>query len=271
MCFRSALVGRYDNGGLSGAWLAGQFRSPRHFGFSLIELLVVIGIVGILIGILLPTLALARRQARTVKGLAHLSQIGRGIQAYAEDFEGMLPVGYLDMGNGHATNWTTLVHGYLTGWGMTDATLKPASFLDVFKDPNARLPGGRVHYTAHPILMPDLSPMRPIQSTYPVSRLVRADQVILVMDGTQDPSQQFNAHATAWQLDALAIWSKWRFDARDTDNGDLIDPGPNQDMPTSAGHIRWRQFDGSANFLYVDGHAATRSPQEITKTSIRVD
>ena len=248
-----------------------RYRQSRLAAFSLLELLVIISVVAILIAILIPALAAAKQQARTMKGLAQLSQIGRAIHVYAVEYEGMLPVGYLELGNDQDTNWTTLLHGYLTGSGMTDATLNPATFLEVFADANAKLPRGRVHYTAHPILIPDLSPRRPIKTTYRVSSLKRPAEIVLVMDGVQDPANQFNAHATAWRLDGGAIWTQWRYDRADPDNADPIDPGPNQDTPEAAGHIRWRQPGTRANFLYTDGHAATRHPFQITKSHIRVD
>jgi prepilin-type N-terminal cleavage/methylation domain-containing protein/prepilin-type processing-associated H-X9-DG protein len=59
--------------------------------FTLVELLVVIGIIALLISILLPTLGRARKHANTVKCAANLRSILQGMQIYASQNNGAFP------------------------------------------------------------------------------------------------------------------------------------------------------------------------------------
>src|ERR1700675_1325002 len=64
-------------------------------GFTLVELLVVIGIIALLISILLPTLNKARESANAIKCAAHLRSIGQGLAIYVSQNKGTLPRAYL--------------------------------------------------------------------------------------------------------------------------------------------------------------------------------
>src|SRR4051812_15731290 len=63
---------------------------PSRRAFTLVELLVVIGIIALLISILLPTLSRANDAAKRVKCMSQMRELTMAWTAYAMDFKGWL-------------------------------------------------------------------------------------------------------------------------------------------------------------------------------------
>jgi len=70
-----------------------QFRPPAgsRDGFTLVELLVVIGIIALLVSILLPALATAREQAQKTVCLSNLRSLGQAVAVYQAEHKGVFP------------------------------------------------------------------------------------------------------------------------------------------------------------------------------------
>ena len=88
---------------------------PR--GFTLVELLVVIGIIALLTSILLPAMSRARAQANAVKCMANLRSIGQGLVMYVDQNHGCIVPSYnLPPLPGSTTNVTGGPAQPLDGW-----------------------------------------------------------------------------------------------------------------------------------------------------------
>lgn len=61
-------------------------------GFTLVELLVVIGVIALLIGIAVPVLKPAYSKSKQVVCMSNLRQVGIGFQAYRDDHGGAVPI-----------------------------------------------------------------------------------------------------------------------------------------------------------------------------------
>jgi len=98
-----------------------------QIGFTLVELLAVMGIVALLIGMLLPALASARRAAANVKCESNLRQLAAAQTLYANANRGVLLASYSDAAVGHVANdgaWFVLLNPYLTRARAADGSAR---------------------------------------------------------------------------------------------------------------------------------------------------
>jgi prepilin-type N-terminal cleavage/methylation domain-containing protein len=86
--------------------------------FTLIELLVVISIIALLMSILLPSLAGARRRARGTVGMANLRSLSQILMVYTNDHQEQFV-------NPFRKQWTTLPNGYTPTWAEAVSSENP--------------------------------------------------------------------------------------------------------------------------------------------------
>ena len=106
-------------------------RRTTEPGFTLIEVLVVMSIIGILIALLMPAVQSVRESARRTQCLNNLKQHGIALNAYIAAVDA-LPIGYIA--------WTNPVGGVAPGWSWSAAVLPHIDQVPVYSSININLP-----------------------------------------------------------------------------------------------------------------------------------
>jgi len=222
---------------------------PRHRpqrAFTLVELLVVIGIIALLIGILMPALGAARRQAQLVQCQSNLRTLGQGLRLYASSNRDSLPYGdYYDVDraitwdiHSETANWSIRVASALTKGGLGDNFYNSQTAKGYMRCPSAspeRASADQfvLNYSAHPRLLPGYYAANakdqfvdgnPTVKPYRIGKIKRSTEVIMLMDGSQYFDAQGtptgNSHAVAAAMD------NWRFNGGFGWGNGLLDVPP---------------------------------------------
>ena len=233
---------------------------PKHairHGFTLIEILVVLAIIGLLAGLLFPVFSSARENARTTSCASNLKQIGQAVTLYLQDNGQRYPLSMQPPG----CTWVDSIYPYIKStqvfscpsdqYGKYTPGCVPPHHLE--GHPVTELYGDNGSYDLVAPFISAKTEKDPEGGTYtsykiPVksfasSRYRFPSSTILVLDGS-DTSYFFHS--------AYAIVNPG------------IDPiGSVEDL--KEGGVLPRHKDG-VNLLYVDGHVKWQSLQSLAST-----
>jgi prepilin-type N-terminal cleavage/methylation domain-containing protein len=278
----------------------------RNRAFTLVELLVVIGIIALLISILLPALNRARQQANLINCSSQLRQIGGALAVYVSEDKGMLPWGDIYQPTLSPSNQESLwcwqfslsqiMNKNLLGTDGLVHNLSP-----VFRD-NDTITGFDYrwvcHYTCNPRVLYENSPtgLQPIPSAQrKITDVKHSSDVFVIWDAPQVMDNNYNAVSSA---DAIDAWG-WYTNVLILDNssvqantalfpgsfgtGSGFGPGKafqkkmNYDPAHAYGppligwtsHLRFRHMNNTTlAALCLDGHVETRMVGQVTRKDI---
>src|SRR4051812_25674246 len=131
----------------------------RRAAFTLVELLVVIGIIAVLVGVLLPVLSKVQARGRDLKCQSNIRQILIAIRGYVEENRGCYPYGFYYAransqnrevqaggdGSGEFLSWASLIPNWMHKGSPGDAETDPYNCPEVLRCPEAQL------VTPHPL------------------------------------------------------------------------------------------------------------------------
>jgi prepilin-type processing-associated H-X9-DG protein len=262
----------------------------RRFGrltaFTMVELLVVIGIIAVLMGILLPVLSRVRQQANTVRCASNLRQFGTAWQMYASAHGGRSVPGRLaryngadstyDLGEGleYRPRWYELLGAQLKryatknpfkqendSWTVSDEFFLCSGVPDWVNSRNYPY-GYNYQFLGNARLKPGGSWIN-----YPVKTVrIKAAETVMATDCMGTAAGKPRLARTGYYVDGtkdLFAWGNkgWALDPpRLTANSDYADPQNRAPENRSGPDPRHQK---KTNAAFCDGHVELMAPQDL--------
>ena len=194
-------------------------------GFTLIELMVVIAIIALLMGILLPSLNRARRQAKKITCISNMRQMGVALQAYLMDSENRLPPSscYLSDPNRY---WLKILTSYT---GEKLLLRCPSDEAKNFIDWNLPLDEQPKDSRWSSFALNGLLDPRCSYTRGRYINIIKIKRPAYCIYVSESPSS----------------WTKY----------DHVHPETWGSLDQAKGQVSWDSHNGTSNFLLVDGHA----------------
>jgi prepilin-type N-terminal cleavage/methylation domain-containing protein/prepilin-type processing-associated H-X9-DG protein len=194
-------------------------------GFTLVELLVVIAVIGVLVGLLLPAVQAAREAARCASCLNNLRQIGLATHMFADSNHGRFPQ---NVHAGTGKSWVYTLSPYVEN--VEEIRICP-------DDPKGRdllLNGAKgTSYMINEFISTPLP-----ESVLNLHKMKQTSKVIILFEGADGRTvSQEHVHASEWytplKISKGQVWERMLTEIQPSRHGD------------------------TANYLYADGHVDT--------------
>jgi prepilin-type N-terminal cleavage/methylation domain-containing protein len=237
--------------------------SRRKSGFTLVELLVVIGIIALLIAILLPALQKAKEQASRVKCMSNYKQILLALRTYANDNHDSSP--NVNWG-GSGSQGDQEYLGHIPGWlydpwvRTTTAPNGQPYFANNLWNPEAVKTGSFYKYlkSLEVYRCPMDSPPYVLGPTHPLSSYC-INGALNGYGRNVNGAYPLMIKLTKFRNDAIVFWET---DERQAGGANTFNDGSNQPTGTeliTRRHVNFTPSDAVSGAVIgvIDGHAET--------------
>lgn len=204
-------------------------RAFLRSGFTLVELLAVIAIIGILGTIILASIDRVKSKARTAQSISNLREIHRAGMLYANENDGRIAT----------YAWQKEFLPYIPN----------AHDMHIFVSPNAKIPVTHPHnpntYSINLSLAGSMG--------RPLNQVKRPSEIVMFFDGVQSDRDSLKG------CSANTMYRPWAMPTNNPELDDLLPGDTTEEGHEHFGKIAYRN-NGRAAIVFVDGHVEMVDP-----------